>query len=634
MAVNDAFTSQQPNSNQTPNSSVPPVTNVSSSGPTWSLTGSGLFGAPISGAVGSELLTKIRDKLEEVYKTAHPDAEITLICLDRENIKKLAFSAIVVCIRMRSAPTQGAAWHVLIIEATGEKIPPVYETFNNQQIEIYRVTGEALDRELIEVASQAVSRIYPNTPSYMVDGCVVPREFNPEDKTSVHYLALNAGLAAGNELEFHKPDFVDMNLATVSGRDANLVVNIAFNRQQIADACGSPMRSDVLVQFTSQAARGEMNRQVSINSGARESVISSMSAFIDLIYIQNRALQGFQGRFQAMNGYPQQNQMPSYFYAPRMVITNIASSASYTLGSVLLTLSTALAARENNNWIQSFRPTMTSGDGFDPHDIGALNIDANLKGEPGLFGTRVDVKNDKFKMEELGQYIGALIQPGLIVSLDVPECGPQTWYSSVFLAASIGKDPHPAYMAIYNAANTLTNGHFSRYFAEGMPIFTDIGNRVHLGHWTDRSGQKRDLRDFDYLAVVNYFGETSPTFIRDWSDTWVPECGPLNVRLAQRKRMLLGLSGDSAEFTGFAQRITFTSAFMDALGKSVRDANPNVRIMTPLNTSDFNNQRGVANFVNSALIAPGQGFFNPGGAFGQPNFTPGMFVGNNRQWRQ
>ena len=100
------------------------------------------------------------------------------------------------------------------------------------------------------------------------------------------------------------------------------------------------------------------------------------------------------------------------------------------------------------------------------------------------------------------------------------------------------------------------------------------------------------------------------------------------MRLAARKRTIMGLTNDTAEFTGFAQRITFTGQFMDALTRGCKDAGLIVRINTPLSSSDFNNQRGVAGFVGSALIPQGQSFMSRDSGYSQQN--PGMGYHNYR----
>lgn len=565
----------------------------------WSFSATELFGAPISRGLGSESLVKLHEKLAEVYETANPETEITLIDIDRVNEPDLAFSCIAVCMRLKSTPNTGVACHLLVLEATGDKLAPVYVNENQQQIELLKVTGDALDKVLFDIVEQKIRNTFPQQQIFIIDGCVIPVNFNPEDKARVHMLALNAGLSCGTELKMRTNGFMDFNLAT-AGNDNNLVINIAFNRQQIEDPVGEPMRSDILLNFVSQRQNQPQMRNTSVNSGAREIRVSEMSGFIDLLW--SPVVQG-----PVLNPWAQQMPQQTQKYAARLVMTNLASNFSYTPASVLLTLVTALSLRDDNNWIQSFRPIPSSDKEIDLRDIGALNIEANLMGEQTGHGQRVDTKSESFRLEDLGQLVASLIQPGLVISMDVPECGPQTWYLSLFATAANGNQA--AMQLIYNAAQILTNGNFSKHFTYGTPMFDDVGNRVHLGYWTDRHGQRRDIRDIDYLAVANLVGDRNPQMIREWSDTWISSRAPLHVRLAARRKMISALTNESAEFTGFAQRVTFTSIFLDALARGCIEAGLMPRVSTPLSTSDMTNVRGVASFVNSALIQPGQAFF-------------------------
>ena len=581
----------------------------------WSFHGAGLFAAPISRGVGSEYYNKLKDNLIEIYKQANDQVEIGIIDLDNTAEPALAFSAMVVAMRHKKDMNTGVAYHVLLIEATGEKITPIFETINNQQVEIMRVTSDAIDEVLMSKVLDKVRKAFPTGPWNSTDATVVPASFNPEDKIAVHRLALNAGLANGTELEIRVNGFKDLNLNTIQN-DSTLNINIGFNRQQIEDAVGTPMRSDLLLNFASKKNNQQGQRNVSVNSGDKEVKISELSGFIDLIWSPVNPM----GMF---NPYAQVQPTQTQKYAARLVITNLASNFSYTPGSVLLSLVTAMSLRDDNNWIQAFRPTAMTGKEIDMTDIGALNIEANLSNEPSGFGTRIDTKSDNFKLEDLGQLVAALIQPGLIISMDCPESGPQAWYLSLFSAAANGSSA--AYNIIYDAANRLTNGSFGKHMPHGTPMFTDMNNRVHVGTWIDRNGNKRDIRDIDHLAVCNLVGDRNPQLIRDFSDTYLRTQYPLPLRLAARKKILSGLTNETATFNGFAQRVTFTAVFLDALIKGIKDTGLGVRVNTPLTGSDFNNQRGVATFANSALLTPGATFMNAGMMAYVPSFQNGGY---------
>lgn len=562
----------------------------------WSFHSDMFSKAPIGRGVGSETLTRLQTGMAELYKNTNPNIEITLVAIDNTSETALAYSNLIVCMRYKDAMELGVAYHTLIVEATGEKITQKFSNVNQAQVEIYRVAGDAMDSILVTKVNEKVRSAFPNSILNSAGYCVVPRAFDTENKIAMHQLALNAGLAISNELETHKKDFQDINLIDFSG-DSNLLVNMTFNRQQLENAVSEPIRSDVLLTFTSQQQQQTQQVQQSINSGDRTARISELSAFIDLIW----APVGQQGGM--FNPYATNTPVVNQKYAARMVITSMNSTFASTPSALLLSLVTALSVRDDNNWIQAFRPTQTASKDIDMHDIGAVGIEANFENNPTGFGTRINTKADSFRPENLGQLIGATIQPGLIMSMDAPECGPETWYTSIFSDAAMGSPD--AYGAILNAANRLTNDNFGHYFPTNGQIFTDLGNRIHTGYYTDKNGVKRDIRDIDYLAVMNIVGERDPQAIRDWSDTFTRSQYSLEQRLAARKRTIMALTDQSAEFTGFAQRVTFTQVFLDALARGCKDVGLNVRVNTPMNSSDFNNERGVANFVGAAMLQSG-----------------------------
>jgi hypothetical protein len=608
MAITDnntpAFVDQNVGQQQQRPTMNQPVSGSGTSDQRWSFNNGTLFGAPISRGIGSEVYDKIKEKLIEQFKTANNDLEIAVIDLDNVNEPALAFSSIIIAIRNKKRAEVGVAYHLLILEGTGDPIQPIFESINNQQVKILRSTSDAADPILFGKAEAKVRKAFPNAGAYFsVDGTVIPASFNPDDKRAIHQIALNAGLSANTELEIHTPGFKDLNLASISN-DSSLIVNLGFNRQQIPDAVGRPMRCDVQINFASRK-NNQNTRNMSPNSGDREARVSEVCAYVDLAW--NPVQQS-----NAYNVFAPQVPQQTQKYVANMVITNLTSNYSYTPASVLMAMATAMSLANDNNWVQAFRPNATNRNEIDMCDIGALNIEANLMNEANGYGTRIDTKEDTFKLQQLGQLINALIRPGVMVSLDCPEYGPQSWYLALFAAAAGGQAG--AYNLIYEAAQSLSNGNFSKHFPNGAAMFANAASRIHMGTWVDKNGVKRDIRDIDYLAVCNLVGDRNPQVIREFSDTYLRMQYPEAIRLASRERMLVSLTQETAEFTGFAKRVTFSDGFMNALNRGIQETGLNVRVNTPLTGSDFNDQRGVANFSGSAIINPMQSFMNVGPA--------------------
>lgn len=562
----------------------------------WDFNSGIMFGAPIPKTVYNEYYTKVKDGLFEIYKHTNKDVEISLMDLDNINNPGLAYSSIVVICRYTTHKNK-LAYHILTLEATGEKIQPAYENMNGIQIEVLRFACNAIDEVLRNKAEEKVRKNFPNVDLYYAEGTVVPPEFNPEDKLKMHKLALNAGLACTTELNVQNVSFTDLNLQQLP-KDNSLFINVDFNRQQVEDSVGNTMRSDVTVNFGTRKQQVANSR--SVNTGDRDNNIALASGFIDLLWAPINPQSLF-------NPYVAQQPQQTQKYAARLVVTNLVTNFGYTPAMVLLALATAVSVRDNNTWINTFRPSPIDGGSIDLRDVGALNIESNLENDPSGFGKRIDTKSESFQLSDLGQLISALVRPGLVISLDCPEAGPQSWYLSMFAAAARGSEA--ASNVILAAANQLTNQRFNQYFNKGQMIFADVCNTIHLGYWIDRKGQKRDLRDIDTLAVCNIAGERNPELIRGYSDTFLRKDIPAVKRLADRKRIIQALTNESAVFTGYAERVTFNSSFVNALVQGIAETGVSVRTNAQV-LDDINAQRGYAEFINDAILTGNQTFMN------------------------
>ncbi len=573
--------------------------------------------APMGRNPQGEVLAKLAKALDESYEQVKKDHVVTVLPIDRNNQIKLTFSVIVIAIQQAGRKDK-AAFHTLILEGSSEPLAPRFENFNGQNIEIMKVASDAWDDVLLNVVIDELRRTLPKVDLLNAGACVVPREFNAEDHDLVYKLAANAFLADFTELTQSAPGFVDLNLANAE-KDSSLQVRPAFGRTEVYDSVGLPIRADVQVDLL--AVQQMRHNDPSINNGLdRQSLVSTVNGFMDLIWdpmVQNTNM---------MYMAPGQQQMMTQKYLPRLIITQLDPVRLLTIPAQLLALVSAVLLREDNAWVGAFKPRAVSGKEVDMHDIGGVGIEANLENNPQGVGTRINTKADSFRPEMLGQLIGMTMKPGLVMSMDIPECGAQSWYNDVFSAAATGTVR--AQQAIIEAANKLTNNAFAQFFPSNGRVFIDDVNKVHLGYYTDRAGIKRDLRDIDYLAVANLVGEKDPGMIREWSDTFLRTQYPLAQRLSARKRIISGLVTDPT-FTGFARRVTFDHQFVDALVQGCRAVGLSIR-----NTGSFMDtgsfERATGSFFGQAVQGgAATGIFNRDlGYFG--NQGSNMFGGFNR----
>ena len=567
----------------------------------------GMVTSPMGRTPQSEILTRLSKAVDAVFKNnANAIYELSAIPVDYNQDLKLYMSVLIVTARALQNRDAGVAYHVLMLEGSVEPFQPKFENIGGENVEILKLASDANDDRTMSVVVEHLRRAYPGVRLHSADACVVPRDFNLDDEQAIYQLAANASFAVTHELEVQRPDFQDINLANAS-KDDSLVVRVAFPKTQQQNQVGLPVRNDISIDLTavpSNQAQGSLERQA---------VVARAGGFIDLVWDPVPQPQGFYFN-------PQQPQATQH-YAARLVLTSMESIFASTLPAQLIALVNAMALRENNTWTQTFRPAPFSNDQFDLHDIGAVNLECGVV--PGAEGVnqRIDTKADSFKADSLAKLLALTIKPGLIISMDVEDTGPSSWYNGVFSVASGVGNPSSvanANEAIINAAIYLTNGHFSKYFGANGAVCYNEGNLVHLGYYINSQGQKCDLRDYDYLAVLNRTAQTDPGVIRLWSDSFNRTDVPLARRLSDRKKILNGLTGNSAVFTGFARRITFDVKFLEALVKGCLDCGMDVRTVTPY-VDQGSYERAGAGFVQNSLLSPASsGLFNRnlGGSYG------------------
>lgn len=637
---------QSDNDNSAPSfsASVPPSAAPAPSWPTsspapqpqsntqtpWTFSSIAMTG-PISTTQGSDNLIKLRDKVTELIKDHNtPELHMRALVIDNQQHSGFYYSALVFCMRMPNAKVDGVAFYTMLLTSTNEMPRPKTEQVLNQTIENRLVPGDAFDSRYVERATKLISESFPGLTLYNAGGTTVPADFDANDATALQRLISNASTAVYAELSVRQPDFHDLNLSSARA-DSTLQVSVVFGRETIQNAVSEPMRSDLDVSFGSIQ---QSNNNESLNDQARRNEkFGKLFGFIDPVWAPVQMPQQGWGMYNQ-----QQMGMLTQKYAARLVITHMESLRMPTLPAYLLLLLTALPVGMGNNWYHAFfnqTRFLDKKGGVDYTDVGALNIEANLpsakypNGNPSGIGDRVDTRAKDFTSEAFGIYMSRLFREGLLFSLDVPFCGPQTWYLEVFRAACDGN--MDAHKTILHAANYLTNGHFEPLFTQAGPqakIFVERNNIIHLGEYEDADGKKRDIRDIDHLAVVNAFAESDMSIVRKWSDSFLQTNRSLQMRLYERWNIIQAITKNRAVLTGYAERVTFTDAFLLALSHAASECGLNIRLNMPNTSIGIQAERGVATFVNQALVPSNiaVGVFEQG--MGVVTNTPGNFGSN------
>lgn len=557
----------------------------------------GMMRSAMSRNPASEVLVKAQKAIEAQYaKRPESVFKVALLPIDMQTNTQLGISALVVVVQDINIPNK-FAYHTFILEGSTEPAAPKYENINGRQVEIIRLACDANDEILHSVIRNKLAASYQGGTFDNADSCVVPRDFKFDDEVAVYSLAANGLMACTTELEIKRRDFIDLNLAQVD-RDSTLTVRPTFTADQSAGLDGLPIRTDVVIDFNSTVQNNQQQQ-----TADRTNTIATIGGFVDLAW---DPISGPVNAWVAANQNQQQINQSYVKYVSRFVITALESHDILTVGTQLLALLPAMSLRENNQWANAFRPAPFNN-GIDLRDIGAIGIEVNFENNPTGVGSRIDTKSASFTDQSLFQLLAATVRPGMVVMLDVPECGPSTWYNNIFVAESKGDTRARA--AIIAAANQLTNNNFSKHYKNPEAFICDNENNIiHMGYY-EVNGVRRDIREIDALAVLNKVGEQDPQLVVNFTNTYLDRQAPIALRLSERKKILTSLVSNLT-ITGKAMRLAFSAEFLDALAKGAADCGLVIR---PFNQYQDQSmfERSSAGYSNNNLMSSDSvGIFN------------------------
>lgn len=548
-------------------------------------------GLSMSRNIASQTLTQLQKALADKYKAMETDYDVRCLPIDMNDVNTIGLSALVVTVLNRSKPELGVAFHTLILEGSAEPLSPLIDKAgpNNQTVEILRVAGDCATDKMHEAVLDVVRASYPTQLLIDADSCVVPRKVSATDENRVYQLAAHAFIANNTRLESSRQGFRDLRIPDVQP-DPSLVARVTFGNPQTEDAAGNPIRGDIVIDF---CAGGQTQNGQQLE---RPVQLSRVTGYMDLIY---DPLDEPTPAAAWVNGAQVPQPKLRKLYMPHFIATTMETSKLQTLPAQLLALATIKSLQQNNAWTNAFKPAPFVGD-VDMHDLGAIGIEANPEANPVGYGKRFDTKSDNFRPETMQLMLDSFFRPGLVISIDVPECGTATWHSNVLAAAGAGM--RNANLEIIKAANILTGDHFSNFYKGNGIVCKDNANRIHRGTYTDKSGVAKDVRDIDYLAILNLMGpDKSPGTLEKWSNSYVGQGQDTLIKLDDRYRILTNVN---PEITAMDRRITMEADFMQALVEGCAAAGLTLRTQLPYN--DLNSsQRAYGNFMNSAVMAPG-----------------------------
>lgn len=503
---------------------------------------------PVARFAGSQRLRQLGEAItKELEASLRPnDAnQFQIIQLDQSQTKLTVPLILLVQAAQAGGQTHSAVFSMLL-NSPDIRLANRVEKDNGRSVEVPTVIGDIYNsKDYWARIQQVLGDMLPKGAQiHDAGGLVVPASFSVEND-NLHELVYRATVATWTVMNSWV-QLEDESPYTVAGRSRGeiLTARLNFSGEVAKNAVGQPIRSDVTVELDS-----------STPGQGQEAFLTPTQMLVKV-----------GGFIQPMFAQPVQNPNPNgpredQPYWAQLVITDIDSGyEAYDLEVLLLAISTSTILSNTYAWADAFRPRYArKGVAEDLRDIGALGYALIVDGKPGQ---RIDTKTEAF-LPNFGNLIRDNFRNGLLYSIDVPEIGENAWAFDVFRAAANGDAQ--AYNQIITAADNLTGNEFSTCFAGG-PIVADDNNRIHLGQYLRREDNMvRDIRDIDYLAVLNLFGKTSPKTAVDFAETFSPKTGPLATRLDTRLKIIAEALSDDFELTGYANRLPLFSEFVLAL---------------------------------------------------------------------
>lgn len=531
-------------------------------------------------------IVEVIDKIAEGEKET--PVKFSFFGLDGEK-EGLLISAVVVAATLRNpgSDQKFVAHHTLLLAQTAKGATAVEQQFG-QGIKYERlvVPADAYDATMRARVAEVVKSSFAGFTLIDADATVVPVALDLRSEEAVRNVIANATTAASTLLSsVVASDGWVINDEVVQ---QTFTTEIKASYDHFTDLTGQPVRGDIAIEMAMLTGRNQNQNQQAggefqYNTSQAKKLITQMLGYIDLTSTPPVAANAF--GFGGMNSGLVAKPEDMKIYTPRFIITNIdAPDEAVELPVILQGLATAQALQNDGRWIGALIQQHKNGaqnaeDGVNIRDLTAIGLEAPTMAPIGYVGgelpkqQRLPLQSANVVDAMLAGAISTYFHEDLLISADVPECGAASWIMSPFAAAARG-DQH-AIRDIFEAADMLTMGKFSPIYKANnggqmkSPVYND-NMYVNLGFYPSPRGL-RDIRDGDYLAVLNATGDRSLDDINDWANLQAnTEVDPM-FRLTETRRLQQELF-TSMTITGRAVRITFNPAFIYSLAAAVAEA--------------------------------------------------------------
>lgn len=590
------------------------------------------LGRTLSGALSNNRHSTFLRKMQKLASDSNNDKAIErhIISLDQTVEPNVFFNCIIVAVKSSNSSIPGVGYQLLIVDDKNNQMTPIEETINGQKEVIQRFSEVAWDDVLRGMVARRIhSTIGTNNGEiFFAAPVVITEESNPENDSQVFAILMNALTAANTTLAMKTANgqyLEDFNLASMYNqkRLPELYISHSATDSIVPDEVGNVSRCN----FVSRLQTGKPTRSGSYspNSGNTGRTILETGTFTDLMPVLPVNPNGFQQQFH--NPMMPQQQSP---LVPIVVITTQRCHTALTPASTVLGVVTAADQIRSNRWVESFRYNSSSvKTNTDFADVGAIVVNMPNPHKPGEYMPDLFASRPNFTDEHLWNLLGTYVRNTPLVAIDVPVASGNSWYMGLYAAAA--QKSAKAIEVVNGAVDTLTNGKFKEVVNESGHSVPDIfvGNVYYLerGFWTQ--GDKYlpiELLD-NYVAVCCYARSVrQPALVSEWVDTITNVARPQISRLINRRKILLEMSGGTANFTRSVRRCIFNPRWLDLVNTAINRSGVVIHSDEQLQFSLAANNGYAANLanigqMNAMLNVSGRNYANQGyGGVGQFGF--------------
>lgn len=479
----------------------------------------------------------------------------------------IPFSLVIIAGTKRGAEDLGVGYHTFMLAASAETLRPREESYRGQRVFIVQVPGDGYDNRTRDVVKEVLGRHYPNKALFSADAEVIGEGFptSKDDPQAIADCVKNAFAAIKTAIDRNDQNAPQLQLDPEDNNQIYNSVHVQHRQNHIFDRGHMPVRADVIIDLQSRENKGRNSRD-SIDQLVTGTRISRLGGYFDFVYAPAEGATS-RNEIHSRRGDRRSSGEEYQLYALRFITTMI-DTIDFSPTTMLLAQATMNAMGESQEVMRAFEPNQSLGED-DTRNIGVLAIEPNLQDLERGFGERWETKTSAFTTAKRQALLRATVRPGIIYSIDVPECAAATWQHIDLLAAAQGNQK--AMNRLYDAACVMTNGHFEDLYSRTDLIVDSHVERIHAGYYTEGAGgQRLDLRDFDYLALLNMLRpekEDDLVLIQRWG---MAASSNDDTLLTQSERYeIIKDFVPTAVITGYHQRFNFTLDWNEALVEAI-----------------------------------------------------------------